>query len=1336
MKAQIGSPAGMLNPDCHGSLPSPRLPLAFAAMRMRLLCASGLIFATGSSLGATKVLQAFEGDGYGDWKVEGPAFGLAPSGAEMEGLNGALTAYSQDAAACSAHGGDASTGSLTSPVFKITENYICFLIAGGRQPGKVGVQLIVDGKPVLDATGENSLQFRTQVWDVTQFKGKDAQIRIYDEATGEWGMVAADHFLMTDYANQKFPPTTKGGKPHMAGLVASPAIGGLTVPEGTTVSILADYKNGGVTSPTALAFGPKGEIYVTETHRFRHGVPDNRDHLYWYLDDIAARTTADRRKLHEKWQGKSEIASLKFLTEVADKVRVLSPPGEDGKSTNSSIFADGFNDLLDGPAAGVFEYEGTVYMACIPNIWALRDKDGDGKADKPDERKVLFDGFGVRVSFSGHDLNGFALGPDGRIYGTLGDRGMNLTTKEGKHYEMPDQGCVFRFDPDGSNFEVIHTGLRNPKELAFDEYGNAISVDNNSDQGDQARIVYVMEGADSGWTMEHQALHSFHRQIGMEEHPPNRWMEEAMWAPLNDKQPSYIVPPVANLTSGPSGLTYHPGTGFLESEAGRYLICDYRGGAANSGMWSFKLAPSGAGMKLADSRQMNWGAAVTDVEYSWDGKVVVTDFITGWASHEDGRVYSISADKMYRAEEAAETADIIARGFEKRPSPGLEKLLTHADMRVRVRAQLALTRKPDGVEILGKAAKEGKDTLTRIHGVWGLGVIARRGSAVLPSSGDDFVAIPGRDVREKALQLLAPLVTDADPEVRAQAVKVIGESGLEDPNIPFAKLLIDESRRVRAFAAIAAGKMKVGASIPFIWEMLEKNEDPYIRHAGSYALTLFGDARQIAALNQHEDAALRLAAVVALRKMKEPLIANFLHDDDPKVAREALRAIHDVGIEQVRPAVAALLDELPANLTQMDWRRLLHSAFRLGDDANLKRVLGVVLDPKAPAHAREEALRLIGIWSKPHAVDQSLGRWAPLPERDPAKVTAVLNPALPELLKLDGKLAEPSLALLKTYKLDLSSVDDASLKGLVMNAALPGAARSEALDLYSARKPAGLDSLLAELATGKDDDLAIGAVKRLAATSPEAALNAVRAATAHASAHRQQEAWKIAASLQAPGTDALFADALGKLKEKSGVSPSALELLEAASKRSETSVKSSLDAYKAAIAESKDPLAPYLGSLQGGDPKKGGQIFESQPAAQCMRCHSAGGGHGGGDAGPSLEAVGKRGDAKFFLESLVNPGAKVAEGFGISSVTLKGGKTVSGLVLSDTADHVDLDSNGKVLRVRKGDVESMLPPISAMPPMGAILSPTELRDVVAWLGVQKGKEPAPKKRPAPELVTP
>lgn len=1302
-------------------------------MNARLICTTGLILAAGSAGAATKVLQAFEGDGFGDWKVEGTAFGLAPVAGVMDGLTAELTGYSGESVACSAHGGDGATGALVSQEFEISENYIVFLIAGGNHPGKVGVQLQVDGKTVREATGENSLQFKSRVWDVSEFRGKKARIRIFDEVTGGWGVIAADQFVMTDYPNYKFPPSTRGGKPHMAGLVTTDVIPGMTIPAGVRAVIVADHKNGGVTSPTALAFGEKGEIYVSETHRFRHGVPDNRDHLYWYLDDIASRSTEDRRKMHEKWKDKDTKTSFEFLTEKDDLIRVLSKPGADGKSAGSKIFARDFNDLLDGPAAGVFAYEGTVYLACIPKIWALRDKDGDGLADG---RQALFDGFGVRVSFSGHDLNGFALGPDGRIYGTLGDRGMNVTTKEGKTYEYPDQGVVFRFDPDGSNFEVIHTGLRNPKEIAFDELGNAISVDNNSDQGDQARIVYIVDGGDSGWDMGHQALHSHHRQVGIESRPPNRWMDEKMWALENADQPAYIVPPVANLTSGPSGLTYHPGTGFMEEEAGRFLICDYRGGAANSGIYSFKVEPEGAGMTLSDSRQMNWGAAVTDVEYSWDGRLYVTDFIGGWQSHENGRVYALEADEMWRAAEAEEAAELIAGGFESRGTDELSKLLGHADMRVRLRAQLALTRKgQEGGKALLDAAKGG-ERIARLHGIWGLGVIARRGAAVLPGSGEDdgFGALPSAKLMADAKTSLTELLGDADAEIRAQAIRALGEAGGSGSALPFGPLMQDESLRVRFFAAIAAGRLKASAALAFLDPMLGSSDDPYLRHAAAYALGGICEEGQLAAYRTHTNPNVRMAALVALRKKNSALAADFLADENRLIAGEAIRAIHDEAIEEAREHVAALLDGPVVERTVMQWRRLLHSAFRIGDERNVARVAGFAMNPDAPEDARLEALRLLKEWAKPHPVDQSLGRWAPLPERDAKEVAGVLNGLVADLFKLEGKLLEPALALVERHQLDLSGVPDAGLRTLVMNERIPGEARSEALDLYASRKPQGLEDLLRQLAGGKDDELAIAAIGRLATDRPEAALEGLRDAVSKGSARRQQAAWALVAGLDTPGTADLIVSKLAELGSKKGVSPAALELLEAAEKRSEPEVKEALAGYRAALTASGDPLAPWIGSLEGGDAGRGGELFESHPAAQCMRCHA--GGHGGGEAGPDLSAVGNQGDRRFLLESLVNPGAKVAEGYGIASVSLKGGKNVAGIVVADTPAHVDLDANGKLLRVRRDDIESMTPPVSSMPPMGGLLDARDLRDLVAWLASRKDKAPEPKKRPEPELVTP
>ena len=268
-----------------------------------------------------------------------------------------------------------------------------------------------------------------------------------------------------------------------------------------------------VANPVAFCFDERGRVYVAETFRQSKGVEDNRSHMNWLIDDLAARTVADRIEFFKKYL-KDDIHQYEI---EHDRIRRLEDLDGDGQADVATVFADGFNAIEEGTGAGVLAFNGRVFYTCIPRLWSLKETTGDGVAD---ERTALFDGFGVRVAFRGHDLHGLIIGPDGRLYFSIGDRGYNVELPDKTRLVQPDQGAVFRCELDGSNLEVFCTGLRNPQELAFDEYGNLFTGDNDSDQGDRERWEYVVEGGDYGWRVGYQ-----HAPLGN----AGPWNMERLW---------------------------------------------------------------------------------------------------------------------------------------------------------------------------------------------------------------------------------------------------------------------------------------------------------------------------------------------------------------------------------------------------------------------------------------------------------------------------------------------------------------------------------------------------------------------------------------------------------------------------------------------------------------------------------------------------------------------------------------------------------------------------------------------------------------------------------------
>ena len=114
-------------------------------------------------------------------------------------------------------------------------------------------------------------------------------------------------------------------------------------------------------------------------------------------------------------------------------------------------------------------------------------------------------------------------------------------------------------------------------------------------------------------------------------------------------------------------------------------------------------------------------------------------------------------------------------------------------------------------------------------------------------------------------------------------------------------------------------------------------------------------------------------------------------------------------------------------------------------------------------------------------------------------------------------------------------------------------------------------------------------------------------------------------------------------------------------------------------------------------------------------------GGSGGNAGPALDGIGKKLSREQLLEALLAPSARIAEGFGATTLTLDDGTVHVGLVTKDQDGSVTLvPVQGDPVTVTQSRIRSRSAnAMSAMPPMGSALSKTQLRDLVEFLAAQR-----------------
>jgi len=989
--------------------------------------------------------------------------------------------------------------------------------------------------------------------------------------------------------------------------------------------------------------------------------PENSEKSKEYLEDLNEDGSHDWKDL---------LIEKEMVWRVSDETG-------DGLADRSKLYIEDFNEEITDLANGVEFHDGDVYIAVGPDFWKTRDTNGDGIADT---KESLSHGWAVHIGFGAHGMSGPIMGPQGRIWWGIGDIGMNVVDKEGKRWKYPNQGVIVRCEPDGSNFEVFARGLRNTHEFVFDQYGNLISEDNDGDhQGERERLVYITNGSDGGWRTNWQ----FGKYTDPDNNGYKVWMDEKLNIPRWEGQAAYITPPIINYVNGPTGMVYNPGTALSPEWYNHFFIAEFRGSPANSPIHAFTLNPKGASFELGETKEIVSGLLPTGLDWSPDGALYFGDWIDGWGVKEEGRIWKLDVTNGSNSAIRQETKVLIQANFKDKTEEELASLLGHQDMRVRQKAQFALVKRAEnGYQLLLKTATSSTNLLARIHALWGMNQFARKEI----EKGKDFVSF----------------LADKDEEIQAQAAKMIGDIRFKGATKELMELLKHSSLRIQFFAAEALGRTAAEAGIQPILRMLEANndEDAWLRHAGILALARIGKADPIIALKDSPSRALRIAAVVALRRMNHSAIAEFLKDKDEYIVTEAARGINDDwSIPDALPALASILKTTSFHYLQI--------------------LVEYAAKTKAPPAMRAEAIATLSTWVDPSPLDRVDGRKRRFIRRAYQPVKNAISPILPTLL-VDQQSQVQAAAIKAIGKLQLT--DFSKDLFALLKTAKSDEIRVAALTSLSDLK---VDNLTQAVETGLADQsnqvrsIALGLLTK--AAIPEAkTVKLFASILKDGSVEEQQATLAALAELQSTDAISLLKNQVSLLSQGAAPAEIALDVLEATNSHTDAALKNLAANYQAQ-KDPNDPLADFKETLVGGNKDSGRGVFYNNGVARCVRCHSVF--EYGGNAGPVLSGIGSRKSPAYLLQSIIEPSAVLAPGYGVATLTLPNDEVIAGIIQSETDETISLKiGKDEVRTISKETIVSREDIPSSMLSVKGELTKREIRDLMAFLVSLKADE--------------
>ena len=1058
--------------------------------------------------------------------------------------------------------------------------------------------------------------------------------------------------------------------------------------------------------PVAIDIDDQGAVYLNSTNRGKVSEFDIRGHRDWMTESIGFQTVEDRKAFLHKTFAPENSEKNAWLTDLngdgihdwhdltveKDEIWKLEDKNGDGYADQGTRILNQFNEEVTDVAGGLLVRKNDAFVAIGPDLWRL---DNTNKKGLWTNAKSIATGFAVHIGFGGHGMSSVIEGPDGKIYWQIGDIGANITTVDGRKLANPNSGVLVRSNPDGTDFEIVAYGIRNTHEFVFDHYGNIISSDNDGDHpGESERLVHIVEGADIGWRSNWQ--------YGKYTDPKNNlykvWMDEKLYIPRWEGQAAYIIPPIRNYHNGPTGMIFNPGTALGKKWLNKFFLVEFVGTATNSHIWSFDLKPKGASFDFKSEVDVVSGILPTGIRFGPEGALYAADWVTGWDIKNYGRIWKIDMDQKSNDLEAerAKTKAYIQMDYAKAGIPQLASLLHYEDMRVRQKAQFELVARGQVAE-LEKAIAQKENQLARVHGIWGIGQLAAKNNAIAAK--------------------LVGYLSDSDVEIQAQVLKVLGDVRYKSAEKELIAALGSSSARVQFFAAQALGRTEAQTAVPGLLKLIEQNkdEDVYIRHAAVLALSRIGQVGPIAALSTSTNRSLRIAAVLVLRRLSSPEVARFLTDSDMYIVAEAARAIHDdLSIPAALPALAATLSNRSIT-SEVILRRAINACLRVGTAKEIDLLVKYVQNNDIPDAMRAEAIATLATWGDPSVLDRVDGRHRGKLDRNAQDVVTKVQPIIPSFIRSKNVEVLNATGLL-VGELGIKDVA-AEQTQLFLNHPSARVRSGQLTSLINLKDP----NLTLLIQKGMEDtsrlvrSLAMGSLDKIEITKAQLP-GMVNPIFEKGSQNEQQQVLQSMSKMDPAKTSDVLGDLIARMLQGKLAAGIKLDLMEAVEATKEEKLVAQLDALK-----TKGTLTDeFKEALFGGNIQAGNFIFNRNQAAQCVRCHNVGG--EGGIVGPSLKGIASRLTREQLLQALIEPSARIAPGYGTISLTLTDGQEVSGSVILETEQEIQLKTNeAEPLRIAVSRIKSRENYPSSMPPMGSMLSKREIRDVVEYLASLKGK---------------